>query len=169
MQPAAPPAPHRLHWIPIAPSWIVSGGLVLLASMPHKIPATGRAFLTNPLGLLIALAGAAWLFTKHAVLGVATGLMIASVWLHRAVEGFANPPILIKDRVKPKSGKWFQESVLQEEPVGIQDRTEENTFLQDEVSPDERAVRWYDEDALDQHPIGIQERGVTDTDRDPDH
>ena len=169
MQPASAPASHRLHWIPIAPSWIVSGGLILLAAMSHKIPAKGRAFIYNPIGAVLAFAGAAWLFTKHPVLGIATLLLIASVLLHRRVEAFASPPIFIKDRIKKSSHHWLQEDIMSEEPTLIQDRTEDNTFLSDKVSPEERSAHWYDEEALGEYPTGIQEKGVTEPDRNPDY
>lgn len=173
MQPAGTPAPaHRLHWSPVAPSWIVAGGLVVLAAMPHKLPPHFRAFVRQPLGFLLAAAAVAWLFMKHSVLGVACAMLILSVAIHRAVEGFVNPPILIKDIVqKPpqKQQRWYEEAVMSEEPAMIQDRTEESTFLHDEVSPDERAVAWYDEEALNQSPLAIQERGVPDIDRYPDY
>jgi hypothetical protein len=170
MQPAPPPA-HRLHWSPVAPSWIVSGGLILLAAMPHKIPAHARAFVRQPLGFLLAAAAAAWLFTKHAVLGVAALLLIVSIPLHGSVEGFANPPIFIKDVVAKKKDKrqWFDENMLAEEPHMIQERTDDSTLLHDEVSPEERAVVWYDEEVLDEHPAAIQERALGETDRYPEY
>lgn len=175
MQPAATPvSPHRLHWSPVAPSWIIASGIVVLAAMPHKLPPHFRAFVRQPLGFLLAAAAIAWLFTKHLVLGVACAMLIISVVLHRAVEGFVNPPILIKDVVqKPvqqqKKQLWYEEAVMSEEPTMIQDRTEESTFLHDEVTPEERAISWYDEEALNQSPLAIQERGVPDTDRNPDY
>ena len=100
-------------------------------------------------------------------------MLILSVAIHRSVEGFASPPILIKDVIKrPQTEKqqpWFEESVMDEAPTMIQDRTEESTFLQDIVSPEERSVSWYDEEALNQIPLAIQERGVPDTDHDPNY
>ena len=146
---------------------------MVLAAMPHKLPPHFRAFVRQPLGFLLAAAAIAWLFTKHVVLSVACTMLILSVVLHRAVEGFVNPPILIKDIVqKPlqtQKQRWYEEAVMAEEPTMIQDRTEESTFLQDVVSPEERATTWYDEAALNQTPLGIQERGVPETDRNPDY
>jgi hypothetical protein len=175
MQPIATPIPaHRLQWSPVAPSWIIAGGVIVLAAMPHKLSPHFRAFVRQPLGFMLAAAATAWLLTKHVVLGIACAMLILSVVIHRAVEGFANPPILIKDVIKrPLSNKqqqhWFEESVMEEEPAMIQDRTEESTFLQDIVSPEERATTWYDEQALHQNPLAIQERGVPETDRNPDY
>jgi hypothetical protein len=170
MQPAGTPAPpNRLHWFPVAPSWIVSGGLILLAAMPHKIPPHFRAFVRQPLGFLLAAAAATWLFTKHTVLGVAALLLIISIPLHGAVEGFANPPVLIKDVVKQKPQRWFEEHVMAEEPHMIQERTEDSTLLHDEISPEERATVWYDEEALHQSPAAIQERALGETDRYPEY
>lgn len=173
MQPVAPIPSHRLHWSPVAPSWIIAGGVIVLAAMPHKLSPHFRAFVRQPLGFLLAAAAIAWLFTKHVVLGAACAMLILSVVIHRAVEGFATPPILIKDVVKRSQTEnrqpWFEESIMDEAPTMIQDRTEESTFLQDVVSPEERATTWYDEAALNQTPLGIQERGVPETDRNPDY
>jgi hypothetical protein len=172
MQPVPPPA-HRLHWSPVAPSWIVAGGLVVLAAMPHKLPPHFRAFVRQPLGFLLAAAAVAWLTTKHVVLGAACAMLILSVVIHGVAEGFVNPTILIKDAVKkPKEEKprrWYEEAVMAEEPTMIQDRTEDNTFLHDELSPEEKAVAWHDEEILHQSPYAIQERGVPDTDRYPEY
>lgn len=175
MQPAGTPAPqHRLHWFPVAPSWIVSAGLILLAAMPHKVPPHARAFVRQPLGFVIAAAAAAWLLTKHTVLGVAVLMLIVSIPLHGSIEKFANPPMLLKDVVKragpkQKPQQWYEEHVMDEEPHMIQERTDESNLLHDEVSPEERAARWYDEEVLEQNPAAIQERSIAETDRYPEY
>jgi hypothetical protein len=137
--------------------------------MPHKVPVHG---LRHPLGFLLAAAAAAWLLTKHTVLGIAALLLIVSVPLHGAVEGFVNPPMLLKDVVKSskqRPARWFQEDVMSEEPTMIQERTEESNLLHDVVSPDERATVWYDEEALQQSPSAIQERALSESDRYPEY
>lgn len=167
MQPLATPA-HRLHWIPIAPSWLVAGGLALLTAMPHKLPATARQAMQKPLGLAAFAAIVAWLYTVHPVLSIALALLVVSVNLHRHVEGFANPPTFIKDKVAKKSVRWYDEDVLMEDPHMIQDRTEENTLLKDHVDEQE-AHPWFSESTLEEHPTGIQERTVSDPNRTPDY
>jgi hypothetical protein len=162
---APPPSALRPHWIPFEPAWVIIGGLVLLAGLPHQVPATGRRLMAHPIGVLLGLALAAWLFfyAKTPVLGVAVLLFVTSVHLysrHRAgaMEGFHAAPILVKDTVNNKKSRWYQEDVMMEDPHGIQERTEEGGFLTDEVSPDHR---WEAETTLDEHPTAIQERPVT--------
>jgi hypothetical protein len=159
---APPPPALRPHWIPFEPAWVIIGGLVLLACLPHQVPPTGRRLLAHPIGVLLGLALAAWLFfyAKTPVLAVSVLLFVAAVHLystHRPAEGFA-APILVKDRVSNKKPRWYQEDVMMEDPHGIQERTEEGGFLVDEVAP---GHRWEAETTLDEHPAAIQERPVT--------
>jgi hypothetical protein len=162
---APPPPVLRPHWIPFEPAWIFVGGLILLACLPHQVPVTGRRVLAHPIGVLIGIALAAWLFffAKTPVLGVALFLFVAAVHLYSrqlpVTEGFHAAPILVKDKVSEKKPRWFQEDVMMEDPHGIQERTEEGGFLVDEVAPG--GHRWESETTMDEHPAAIQERPVT--------
>jgi hypothetical protein len=157
---APPPAPIRLHWIPVEPSWIISAGLILLAALPHQIPAYIRNFLTSSAGGLLYAAAAIWVLYKKPVLGVAMLLLIVGLRLsHARGEAFI-APVLNKDKVSAKPRRWFQEEVFSEEPHAIQERTEEPAITYDEVSGEERGAHWYSEEALQEHPAAIQERPV---------
>jgi hypothetical protein len=156
---AAPPPAVRLHWIPVEPSWLVAVGLVLLAALPHQIPATGRRVLTHPVGALLFAAIAAVVWWSHPVLGTAMFLLVAALRLRPTTEGFA-PQILIKDRVRPKGPRWHQEEVMMEEPTMIQERTADSGgFILDRVS-EEEAKPWFVESTLEENPAAIQERPV---------
>lgn len=180
---APPPQPVRLHWIPVPASWLVAAGIVLLAVLPHQIPITGRRLLHSGPGAVLFAVASGWVTWKAPVLGIAMFMLLAGIWFHGpplrgTTEGFAdqwagqlNPndragregfvggsPILNKDRVKKDANKWLVEEVLQEQPKGIQDRTESPAISVDEI-PD-HDYRWEVENALDEHPMGIQERPV---------
>ena len=164
MQAAPPPATHRLHWIPVEPSWLVSVALVLLAVLPHQIPAYIRGFLGSAGGALLYAGATAWLFMKTPVLAVAMALLFVGVWTYSSshtVERFTAPINLVKDRVddQERRRRWFQEEVLSEDPHGIQDRTENPDLLYDEVSDQERHP-WLSEEMLNEHPQAIQDRPV---------
>jgi hypothetical protein len=158
---APPPAPVKLHWIPVEPSWLVSAGLVLLAALPHQIPAYIRAFLLSSAGALLYVAAAAWTLYKKPVLGIAMFLLIVGLRLTAgSAEGFL-APILNKDPVQPQQRrKWFQEEIMTEEPHVIQERTDNEAITYDEVSSEERDAHWYSDSTLDKHPTAIQERPV---------
>lgn len=157
---APAPVVHKLHWIPIQPSWIVSGAIVLLASMPHKLPVQARTLVATPLGLAIVVGLAAWIWTMAPTLGTALLLLIASVYIRSRVEGFALAPVLIKDRVRKESPKWLDEDIMSEDPHGIQERTEEPNLLVDEVGDDAESQPWFVENALGETTQAIQERPV---------
>lgn len=155
-----PPPSLKLHWIPVEPSWIVAVGLVLLAALPHQIPAAGRRLLEHPVGALLFAALAAIVWSYHPVLGTAMLLLVAALRLRKKspVEEFS-APILIKDRVSPKRQRWLQEEVMMEDPHVIQERTQESGFILDRVSEDE-AKPWFVESTMEETPIAIQERPV---------
>jgi hypothetical protein len=158
---APPPSVLRPHWIPFEPAWIVIGGLVLLAVLPHQVPRTGRRLLGNWIGVLLGLALVAWLFlyAKTPVLAIALLLFIAGVHISTHLkEGFHSAPILVKDQVPSKKPRWFQEEVMSEDPHGIQERTEEGGFLVDEIVSD--GNKWEVESVLGEEPTAIQERPV---------
>jgi hypothetical protein len=156
----ATPAPiHRLHWIPVAPSWLVAGGIVLLASMPHKVPVSFRSLAATPLGTTALLGLSAWIWTLKPVLGIALVLLTASLYIRSRTEGFMAAPVLIKDRVRKDGAKWLSEDIMSEDPHTIQERTEEPNLLVDEVS-DEEARPWFVEDTLGESSEAIQERPV---------
>lgn len=162
MQAAAPPPTHRLHWIPVEPSWIISAGLILLAVLPHQVPLTFRQAIRAPLGALLFAAASVWVWTMKPVLGTAMGLFLAGVYLFTAtqssVEGFnsAAPQAITKDRVTNKH-RWYQEVAMHEKPRVIQERTEEGRLLVDTVTEHD-ATPWHDEP--DGAPHLIQERPV---------
>ena len=181
------PQPNRLHWIPVEPSWLVSGGLAVLAVMPHQIPVTARQFIRNPVGALLVITLAAWLFNQSPVLAVAVLLLVAGVWtmpsasepFQSAVSGlyrqalssagrepFVASPVLNKDTVSTKR-RWLSELTMSEEPAVIQERTDAPAILKDEVGHEE-AKPWFGESVMDEHPAGIQERAVAWRDYDDD-
>jgi MFS superfamily sulfate permease-like transporter len=179
-----PPPPHRLHWIPVDPSWLVSVGLVLLAVLPHQVPATFRRAMRAPLGAILFGAATVWVWTMKPVLGIAMGIFLAAMVIyvgrHEIREGFSisvkadnalalsyeiregfhnSTPTLIRDRVPPKSHRWFQEVVMQEKPAVIQERTESGRITVDTVTEHD-ATPWHDEPYGAPH--AIQERAAPD-------
>lgn len=157
---APPSIAHQLHWIPVPPSWIVAAGLVILAVLPHQIPATGRRVLRSYVGALIWITGVVWLFRNRRmpVLALAAMMFLAGIWLMPTHEGFV-AEILNKDKVRTKARKWQGEEILSEDPHGVQERTENPQINYDEVSADE-SHPWFVEKTLDEHPVAIQERPV---------
>jgi hypothetical protein len=154
------PVAHRLHWIPVKPSWLISGAIILLAAMPQKLPARARTLVANPMGLIVVIALAIWIWTMSPTLGIALILMIASIYIRSRIEGFMSAPVLIKDRVRKESSKWLGEELLSEDPHGIQERTEEPNLLIDEVGDDAEATPWFAEHTLGETMEAIQERPV---------
>lgn len=170
MQPAQQPLSHRLHWIPVSPSWLVGGALAVLAVMPHRLPRAARVCLRNPIGAILALTGAAWIALQSPVLAVAVVLLVAGVWTMPVAEAehFIGVPVLNKDVVTShKKRRWFGEDIMTEEPAVIQERTDAPSLLKDVVGREE-AEPWYGESAMDEHPAGIQERAVAWRDYDDD-
>ncbi len=160
---AQPPPVHKLHWSPVSPSWIISGGLLLLAVMPHQIPAPIRATLRHPAGIVVAAALAAWIYRQSPVLAMAMVLCVAAVWV-TMTEGFIGTLVLNKDEVLSTSRRrrWLSEEIMHEDPHGIQERTEDPALLKDAVGREEGEVKWHDEAVMGEHPVGIQERPVPD-------
>jgi hypothetical protein len=159
MQTPAPVA-HKLHWIPIQPSWIVAGAIILLAAMPQKLSVQTRTLVASPMGLIVVVVLAGWIWTMSPTLGIALILLIASIYIRSHVEGFMSAPVLIKDRVRKESPKWLGEEIMSEDPHGIQERTEEPNLLLDEVGDDAEAHPWFVEDTLGETTQAIQERPV---------
>ena len=179
---APPPQPIRLNWIPVPASWLVAAGIVILAVLPHQIPNAGRRLLHSGPGALLFAVAAGWVTWKAPVLGVAMFMLLAGIWFHGPPfrgyddrEGFAQDglnlngrvdregfaggaPVLNKDRVKKESQRWLVEEVLDEQPKGIQDRTESPAISIDDIPDHDH--RWEVEYALDENPMGIQERPV---------
>ena len=155
--------PLKLHWSPLEPSWLLSIGLILLAVLPHQIPAIGRRILTHPIGALLFAGLAAFVWTHVPVLGAAMVLFLAGVlissWLVQR-EGFA-PMVLNKEGVEKKDKKrWLNEEILSELPDAIQEKTDRTYLNYDEVTEQESAP-WAVEDALGEHPVGIQDRAIS--------
>lgn len=159
-----PPQPHRLHWMPVDPSWIVSAGLVVLAVLPHQIPATFRRAMKAPLGLLLFAAATIWVWTLKPVLGMAMAIFLAAIVIYQSqhtmlTEGMASPA-LIRDKVSDKKAhRWFQEVVMKEKPTVIQERTESGHISVDSISEHD-ATPWHDEP--EGAPHAIQERTAPD-------
>ena len=158
---APPAAPIKLHWIPVEPSWIIASALIILAALPHQIPAYIRTFLMSSAGGLLYAAAAIWMLYKKPVLGIAMLLLIVSLRLtHKeGYEGFI-APVINKDKVSQKPRRWFSEEVMSEEPHMIQERTDDPAMTYDEISLEEAGARWHSESAMDEHPVAIQERPV---------
>jgi hypothetical protein len=157
---APPHTPMKLHWIPVEPSWVISAGLIILAALPHQIPAYIRAFLMSSAGALLYAAVAVWVLYKKPVLGVAMLLLIIGMHLtNKWGEGFI-APVLNKDKVSQKPRRWFSEEVMSEEPHMIQERTDDPAMTYDEVSLEEAGARWHSESTLEEHPMAIQEKPV---------
>lgn len=152
--------PFQPHWFPVQPSWIISGALVVLAVLPHQIPAACRRILLHPIGGIIWLAGVVWLFKSNSpVLAMALLVLQTGAWLASNHEGFT-PIILNKDKVRPSSRKWLGEEILSEDPIGIQERTEAPQINYDEVTTDE-ARPWFVESSLEENPVAIQNRPIS--------
>jgi hypothetical protein len=174
------PSPPKMHWSPVEPSWIVSIGMVILAVLPHQIPAAGRHLLQHPNGSLLFAAVSAVVAWKKPTLGMAMFILLAGVVLsEKAVEQFA-AMVLNKDSVQRKrqnqnqnstsnqKHRWYEEEVLSEDPHGIQERTENPILNYDEVTEQE-SEPWFGERTLNETPEAIQEKPVgTTTEYDDD-
>ena len=178
---APPPQPHRLHWIPVDPSWLVSAGLVVLAVLPHQMPATFRRAMRAPLGAVLFAAAAVWVWTMKPVLGIAMAIFLAAIIIYETssaavgyepsllekrlaeshhsmlTEGFNSAPSLVRDHVQNNAHRWYQEVAMQEKPKVIQERTGVGRINVDTVTEHD-ATPWYDEP--EGAPHAIQERSV---------
>ena len=161
------PSPHRPHWIPIEPSWIVAVGLVTLAVLPHQVPRAGRLILQHPIGSLLFGILSIWVTTKIPVLGAAMFIFLASIYLASAskdIEGFS-PIVLNKDSVQKapehkNPRRWLNEEILSEIPDAIQERTD-NTYLNYDAVTEQESGTWSAENILGETPTGIQERVIS--------
>jgi hypothetical protein len=156
---APPSQPVRLHWIPVPPSWLVATALLLLAVLPHQVPAAGRRLLGNPIAAALGIAGAGWLFWRHhTVLGMALLIFFAALYIQSTTtEGFS-APVLNRDKVTQRR-RWLGEEILSEDPHVIQERTDDPAITYDKVEADD-AAPWFDETAMNRHTEAIQERPV---------
>jgi len=154
-----PPTIPRIHWSPVEPSWIVSIGLVILAVLPHQIPATGRLALHHPIGTIAFAALSAWVAWKVPVLGAAMFIFLAGIVIHAPTAEPFTAIKLNKDRIPTNARKWLGEELMSEDPHGIQERTENPILNYDEVS-EHQAEPWQGERALNEQPHAIQEKPV---------
>ena len=157
-----PPMMPRLHWSPVEPSWIVSVGLIVLAVLPHQIPATGRRVLEHPIGSLLFAALSVFVAWQIPVLGAAMFIFLAGIILHARPREHFSASNLNNDKVpKKEKNRWLDEQVLMEEPEAVQVKTEDPVIQYDKVSEEESAP-WFDEGILHEKPHGIQEKPVGD-------
>lgn len=157
----------------------MSGGLAVLAVMPHQIPLGARQIIRNPVGTILVLTLAAWLIRQSPVLAIAVVLLIAGVWTMPTAsepfqtsssagrEPFVSTLVLNKDAIAAPKRRWLGELIMSEEPAVIQERTDAPAILKDEVGHEE-AKSWFGESVMDEHPAGIQERPVAWRDYDDD-
>jgi hypothetical protein len=157
----------------------VSGALVVLAVMPHRLSLTIRQVIRNPVGAILATTLAAWIAQQRPVLAVAVLLLVAGVWTMPSAnepfqsacsglsgkascsttnEPFVTVPVLNKDAVGQKR-RWIGELIMSEEPTAIQERTDAPSILKDDVGHEE-ANPWFGESVMNERPAGIQERPV---------
>ena len=163
MSSSAPSAGPKLHWMPIEPSWVISILFIIMAVLPHKVPASARWFLQGWIGSVCWLGVVCWVSGVKPVLGVAMLVfwmgVIADGWREgkglpemfvggQRVERFIGPPTIRKDRVTPgqdqgqgqgqgqrqQRHRWLEEEILMEEPEGIQELAEGPGLLLDRVS-----------------------------------
>ena len=155
MQSQSPPI-NRIHWIPVEPSWLVSVGIIILAVLPHQLPRSLTRGLQTNLGGILFAAASLYIFWLKPVLGTSLLLLLAAIRSATYLEGFVATPTITKDPVE-KRQKWLVEEVMDEDPSGIQERTEGPGILYDAVKQNHR---WGSEEALDEHPEGIQDRPI---------
>ena len=148
--------PIKLHWIPFEPSWLLVAALLIFAVVPHKLPSNIYNGLRTPMGAILFGILTVLVGYKVPRLGIAMALLVAGAWLTPRVEGYAT---LNKDKVESGAHKWFQESVLNEKPKAIQERTS-NPSLKVDLLQESDATPWHAEEALGEEPVGIQERDV---------
>jgi len=151
--------------MPVNPSWLIAGGICVLAALPKNIHPVGCNIILHPIGALILLCISAWLISGPSpVLGVSLILLLGSVALAvaggsgfmKSTEGFKGSEVLRKSEVKSNK-RWFAESCLDEIPEEIQQRTEEPQFLVDRVT---QSGSWEAERALDEKPMIIEDTPV---------
>lgn len=152
---SAPPA-HRLHWIPVEPSWLVSVCIIVVAVLPHQLPRTITLGLQSRLGGILFAALSLFIFWNKPVLGTALLLLLAAVRSASYLENFVSSPTITKDIVT-QSKRWLVEEVMNEDPHGIQERTDGPGLLYDTVKGPHR---WGSEKEMDEYPEGIQDRPV---------
>jgi hypothetical protein len=127
-----------------------------LAVLPHQLPRSLTRGLQSNLGGILFAAASLYIFWFKPVLGTALLLLLAAIRSASYLEGFVATPTITKDPVV-KSKKWLVEEVIDEDPSGIQERTEGPGILYDAVKQNHR---WGSEEALDEYPEGIQDRPV---------
>ena len=154
-----PPNLPRLHWSPVEPSWIVSTGLVILAVLPHQIPATGRRVIEHPIGSLLFAALSAYVAWKLPVLGAAMFIFLAGLVLHKSAEPFAANNLNKDKLTKRERHRWEGEVMLEEKPKAVQTKTEDPNMSYDEIT-DVESEPWQGEQVLDEQPHAIQDRRV---------
>jgi hypothetical protein len=98
-----------------------------------------------------------YVWMKAPILGTAMGILLISMILMPVSEGFVITN-LNHDRVKKKRTHWFIEDALAEEPMGIQERTEETNLNYDDVS--DKCGAWQAENIMKENPMGIQDKPV---------
>ena len=135
------------------PVWMVAIGITVLAALPHQLPIHVSFGLTTTMGSILFGCAAVAVGWQKPVLGMAMFILLASTNYSNYVEGFQN---ILKDKVDKKK-LWASENIMQEEPEGIQERTDA-VIVTDEVKGGSH--HWFSEDALGEEPQSIQERST---------
>jgi hypothetical protein len=109
---------------PITVKWILTGFIVFVGAVAPRIPDQYRTYVAHPIGFffiaLLSLVMYQWGFPP---MSFAMIFFLLSIWAaHQAreTEGFLNATSTV-DWVN-NSKRWYVEKVLQERPLGIQDK-----------------------------------------------
>lgn len=158
------------HLIPVNPSWVFSGALLVLAVLPHQVPSLLREILHSWVGLSIGISIAFWLFVclKQHLLAVSLFMFVAihyinSFFPERFRGSRTKQENLNKDSIPLQNKKkWFDEETMIEEPTAIQERTDSDNLLFDKIhsSSNDEDHFWYSEETFEEYPIAIQERTI---------
>lgn len=150
------------HLIPVNPSWVFSGALLVLAVLPHQVPSLLRVFLHSWFGLSIGFGIAFWLFAylKQHILAVSFFMFISAHFINsffpeRFRGSRSKQENLNKDSLQNKK-KWFDEETMMEEPTAIQERTDSDNLLFDKIYSSSKD----EEETFEEYPIAIQERTI---------
>jgi hypothetical protein len=127
--------PAPLWYPPFSVKWVLTALIVFAGAVANKLEAKYRAPFATPLGFFLTAAAAAAAFEygfPPAAFAILFFLLMAWSTTHsesfvgsagpskKDPEPFANPVILEVDLDQKK--RWFVESVLKENPLGVQEK-----------------------------------------------